>query len=364
VPPKSFVLLIWIGNTNDFGGTARVFALEGGVFTMRAVSPLDGQAGEQILLCPAPGILLCYSRRFTGTGTSRFFPGAVGNFFRSDDGGYTWVPVVGPTTVNYVYTHGDNYVYCVDWDGDAVIDDNAAIWRSTDAGLTWELRIVWSSEHPSPGNRQSPSQVLYDPADPDVVIARWGAMYLSTDGAATFDDTVWNAADTTTSGFRANGLGRWTLDGSRIVYRWANDNAYISYPGASVGDPDGLESDVDPHFVDGASPEQMYAYGDFGARVSDDSGATWAQWFDADRAPVGIESNLIRGFVPRDGTNPGFVLPRHSGDHESYIASQSIAADPADVWIDLTPAFEADLPAYAGEAWCYIEGAARLTGTE
>ncbi|NDJ76495.1 MAG: hypothetical protein GYB65_09565 [Chloroflexi bacterium] len=200
--------------------------------------------------------------------------------YRTEDGGETWTQVVEPRieTITEAFSAVE---MCPSDPNIAYAGSNQSIYRSADAGLTWELV---SGGPPSgwgpPGvDTGWPIDLQCDPNDPNRIFANnyGGGNFLSEDGGRTWQ----NASD--------------------------------GYTGAQV-----REVAVDP-----LDPAHVFGAGRSGVWRTDDGGMTWnGVWFITPEAPLGPDWTAIEF----DPSQPGRVLGSSIPGHmlaESYDGGQS-----------------------------------------
>lgn len=372
VPPVAGAL-IWFGTNAPPDGDSHgvsdggVFALTADGFERRADSPLSGQIEAQIVVATSDGVLLCYSRQDNGGVFHPFEPGSYTepNFYRSTDGGFTWDVITMPP-VNLVRVSGAT-VYASTRD-DPSGSGVGTLWRSDDSGATWTQVQDFGT---------LPVCALFTcSSDPNlVVLIRPGYLDVddnniyqkSTDGGVNFVDTPIIQLSAANQG--GGGFGHITPDGLWLLHQDTTGAEQDVWRSSLTGGALRV-SVVPPQFIsytfmdDG---EDIYGYGGaWPVIVSSDQGATWTDYYDDDRKPVGGFNGAAGGamaFVPRDLTNDGYVLPHKGGGGVALaLARQTVDADPLDRWDSLQSQLEDAFP--DDDFYVYWDSAVRLVDTE
>jgi photosystem II stability/assembly factor-like uncharacterized protein len=190
--------------------------------------------------------------------------------YRTEDGGETWTQVVEPR----IETIGESFSaveMCPSDPNIAYAGSNHTIYRSADAGVTWELVAGGPDNGWGPPGVDTgwPIDLQCDPRDPNRIFANnyGGGNFLSEDGGRTWQ----NASD--------------------------------GYTGAQL-----REVAVDP-----LNPAHVFAAGRSGIWRTDDSGITWrGMWFKPPDAPLGPDWTAIEFDPAQPGRILGSSIPGHS----------------------------------------------------
>jgi photosystem II stability/assembly factor-like uncharacterized protein len=187
------------------------------------------------------------------------------HFVRTDDKGATWTRIEGIDYMNAAYAYytwglaactvGENI-----WCSATTVDYDASfVFRSTDAGLTWD-----SFEIPVAVIPNYPRAIAFSDANNGMIAARGGYVIKTTDGGET-----WSATDNpdTTSGSNSYVNGVVAIPGTNIIMGMDDIGAYYTTNlGASWGQLDTpAETDAD-YFTSGVflNPDFGFAFTDGG----------------------------------------------------------------------------------------------------
>lgn len=364
--------VIWVGCTGVASGFTlgpiTVNALTQNGFARRAAHPCDGDEALATgvtfpLLRVADGVLMTYSQR-RQEGIAKTEPVSEVNCYRSTDGGLTW-QAADPTFVAWLATDGAGTVYALCWGGVGT-QAGGSLRRSDDGGATWAT-VFGGFPLETAHTGAMPSQLVMSPVDPDTVALRQNGWWLSTDGGASFAETVdfietssfgggWRGGAITPAGTHVT--VRQNLSGTDgPFYRAAFGGALVEARASGTSGPDSFAT---------GSDGTWYGYSEReGAAVlqSADDGASWSDAFTAANLPAEVVAAYntrceANAFLPGDEGNGWFWFAATPLVGVAIALGEQGAAPPAGAYQSLQTQLDAAFP--DGAYWCVREGAVRI----
>ena len=276
---------------------------------------LAGESIEQIVSPPGSGVVLATSS---------------GTLFASRDAGKTWAPVPGlpPVTLVAVDPRQPSTAY--------VGADNTAIWKSTDAGSSWQHLAATPGGH-GPLLFAFDSRAIYVMAFDN--LDSLYKLYMSLDGGVSWG-TVSHPVPypTTIAAGAAPGV---VYTGGLVRFCRSSDSAATWTCSYFPQSPTRI-SEV-PGNAPGAAP-RIVAFSHSGVFVSSDGGATWAP-ANGELGSVGYVGALasdVSGSLVLAGTETQVFrsqdrgdswMPASAGLHSSWIGALALSPnDPSTVW--------------------------------
>ncbi|HEY6783816.1 MAG TPA: hypothetical protein VI159_02640, partial [Gemmatimonadales bacterium] len=300
----------------------------------------------------------------------------TGGLWKTSNAGVTWDPIfdditstssigavqVAPSDTNVIY------VGTGDMPTGGNIDEGDGVYKSTDAGKTWQHIGLEDS-------RQIPS-ILVDPKDPNLVLlaaqgsryAKGGSrgVYRSTDGGKTWTRTLdtgdsvgverlaWaNDAPSTVlaatdlhyvnvnAAFGGGGRGNPNAPTATMLFRSTDQG--VTWQQLTGGGLPRLFGRMSVAVAQHTNGQRMYLIGNFGLYRSDDGGANWRQMDAADRR-VGNGQGGYNCGVYVSSSNPDVVITINTSSYISRDGGNTFTGfkgapggdDPQQLWIDPT----------------------------
>lgn len=224
--------------------------------------------------------------------------------FRTSDGGQTWTKVIEPSgkLLLEVFTAVE---MCPSNPNIAYAAGAFAVYRSTDAGLTWEVRDGEEGEGWGPAgiNQGYPIDLQCDPDDPNRILANNynGGNFLSVDGGRTWVDNSKGYSGAQNSGVAVDPANPGRVYAAARSGPWRSDNAGNTWHGLFEFHPVGgfMFPEMFAIAIDPSSSGRILASdGAGGMYSSEDMGASW---YYRQLLP---EAGIRIAFAP---SNPAFV---------------------------------------------------------
>lgn len=292
-----------------------------------------------------------------------------GGVWKTTSAGSTWFPVfdsvkdVSDIGSLQVAPSDPNVVYAGIGEAFRTVDDGSGIYRSGDAGKTWERVGLEQTAHVT--------ALLVDPHDANLVLAAGlgksqiaddqRGVFRSTDGGKSWTKTLY-VDDKTGVQHLA-----WAFDNPSVVF--AMSRRFFNQPRGTAQDPNApsgtaLYKSLDegltwtpldgkglPKLVGktcvavapGTNSQRVFMIGTFGLYRSDDGGANWHQMAADDRRIANGQGNYTSG-VYVDPKNPDIVYTLATCVYRSLDGGKTFEAfkgapggdDPQQLWIDPT----------------------------
>jgi photosystem II stability/assembly factor-like uncharacterized protein len=264
--------------------------------------------------------------------------------YRTEDDGETWTQVLEPRreTISEAFSAVE---LCPSDPNIAYAGSEATIYRSTDAGLTWELVSGGLNGWGPPGVPTGwPIDLQCDPRDPDRLFANnyGGGNFLSEDGGRT-----WQNASTGYSGAQMREVAVDPLDPARVYGAgrsgiWRSDDGGTTWVGVRFRTPefplgdDWLALEIDP-----AQPERLLGAPGNWVVESYDTGNSWQllwpQLANGEPTEIVPDSIIDFAFAPSDPAHiyAGLLEPGCDQWHEPCTMGRggvAISSDGGVTW--------------------------------